>query len=207
MEATLDRRQFFEISGKGTLGTAIAVATVGAVGFTLEGCTVSWITTAINDLPTVVSIASTIASIVAAALGASGIAPAVAAIIQTASQAAQVALATVQQLVTDYQANPSASILDKIKTTLLDVQSSLGQILDAAHIDNVALRTVITAIVGTAVTVITQIISLLPTTTVAVALKSTSQSKMAIKPLAPADVKNQVNGFLNAYGYGQYAIH
>lgn len=206
MESALDRRQFFEISGKGALGTALFVATAGTTGVMLAGCNTDWITTAINDLPTIVSIATTVATIVATALGAGAISPAVAAIITTASQAAQVALATVQQLIKDYQAQPNDSVLQKIHTTLLDIQGNLGQILDAAHVENVALRTVIIATMGLAITVMTQIISLLPVTTVSVALKSTPQKSMAIKPLFVADVKKQVNGFLNAYGYAQYAI-
>jgi hypothetical protein len=207
MEAILDRRQFFEVSGKGALGTALVVAAAGTAGIALVGCNTDWITTAINDLPTVVSIATTVATIVATALGAGTITPAVAAIIKTAADAAAAALAVVQQAVKDYQANPSATLLQKIKITLLDIQGNLGQILDAAHIENTALRVVITATVGLAITVLTQIISLLPVTTVTVALKNTAQKAMAIKPLSSDDVKKQVNGVLNAYGYGQYAIH
>jgi hypothetical protein len=204
MENALERRQFFGVSGKAALGMAIVAA--AGTGFVLEGCNVDWITTAINDLPTVVDIATTVATIVAAALGAGAIAPAVAAVIKTASEAAKVALAVVQQAVKDYQANPSASLLAKIKTTLLDIQGSLGQILDAAHIDNVALRMTITALMGLAITVLTQIMSLLPVTTVTAALKSTAQKTMAIKPTPAAEVRKQANGFLNAYGYSQYAL-
>jgi hypothetical protein len=207
MELALDRRQFFEVTGKGTLGTALLVATAGSAAVMI-GCNVDWITTAINDLPTVVSIATTVASIVATALGGGAVTPAVAAIIATAAQAAQVALALVQQLVKDYQANPTASVLDKIKITLLDIQGNLGQILDAAHVANSALRTVIVGLIGLGITVITQILSLLPVTTVTVALKNAKvQTAMAIKPTSSPDLKKQVNAFLTAYGYGQYAIH
>lgn len=195
----MNRRQF---TGHLVAGAA-TLAVVGST-LTMEGCNVDWITTAINDLPTIVSIATTVATIVADALGGGILSPAVAAIIQTASQAAQVALATAQQLIKDYQAQPSASVLAKIKTTLLDVQSSLGQILDAAHIANVALRTVIAGSIGLAITVLTQILSLLPASTTALAMKA--QASAAIKPLSSTETKKQVNGFLNANGYGKYAI-
>lgn len=195
----MNRREF-----TGHLIGGAAVLAGGAEILSLEGCSTDWITTAINDLPTIVGIATTIATIVADAFGGGLISPAIAAIIKTASEAAQVALATVQQAVKDYQANPSASILAKIKTTLLDVQANLGQILDAAHVANVALRTVIIASAGLAITVLTQILSLLPSTTTAGALKA--QAKTAIKPLDPAQIKSQVNGFLTGNGYSKYAI-
>ena len=106
----MNRRQF-----TGHLVAGAATAALAGTTITMEGCTTDWITTAINDLPTIVSIATTVATIVADALGAGAISPAVAAIIKTASEAAQVALATVQQLVKDYQASPNATVLQKIE--------------------------------------------------------------------------------------------
>jgi hypothetical protein len=173
----------------------------------MEGCTTDWITTAINDLPTIVDVVTSVASIVAAALGAAGIAPAVAAIIATAAQAAQVALALLQQLIKDYQANPSASVLAQIKTTLLDVQAQLGAILNAAHIDNLVLRATITFVVGTGVTVLTDILSLLPaSTTTSLAKSAAATAKFAVKPLNANQIKSQVNNYLNGNGYGAYVI-
>lgn len=195
----LNRRQF-----TGHLVAGAATAALAGSALTMEGCTTDWITTAINDLPTIVSIATTVATIVADALGAGAISPAVAAVIKLASDAAQVALATVQQLVNDYKANPNASTLAKIKTGLLDVQANLGQILDAARIENVTLRTVITATMGLAITVLTQILSLLPASTTPTAMKA--QVSVAIKPMSTADLKKNVNAFLTVNGYAKYKI-
>jgi hypothetical protein len=205
MEMVLDRREFFGVSKKATAAVVVAVASTEV--FMLEGCNTDWIQTAINDLPTIVSIATTIATIVADAMGGGLISPAVAAIIKTAAAAAQVGLTLIQQLVKDYQANPSASTIAKIKTTLLDVQAQLGSILDAAHIDNVGLRAIITASVGTAIMVLTQILSLLPAAPAATLTANTKQvAASAVKPLDSEHIKSQLNGFLNAYGYGKYAI-
>ena len=197
----MNRRQFTGHLVKGAAVTALVGTTL-----TFEGCTTDWITTAINDLPTIVSIINTAASIVAAALGAGGIAPAVAAIIATAAQAAQVALALLQQLIKDYQANPSASVLAQIKLTLLDVQAQLGQILTAAHIDNVVLRATITFVIGTAITVLTDILSLLPTTGVVTAKAVAATAKYAVKPMNVGQIKSQVNSYLVGNGYGQFQI-
>ena len=84
------------------------------------------------------------------------------------------------------------------------MQANLGQILDAARIENVVLRTVITATLGLAITVLTQILSLIPTSTAVTAMKA--QANVAIKPTSVADLKKQVNAFLTVNGYAKYAI-
>lgn len=192
-----DRRKFLLTSA----GAAALLAGSTTSLLIMSGCNVDWINTAINDLPTIVNVVGTVLAIVASV---TTLNPAIGLAITTAATAAKVALAVVQQAVNDYKANPSATLLEKIKTTLLDVQANLGQILDAAHVVNLALRTVIIGATGLAITVLTQILSLLPANTTGAALAA--QSKAAIKPLTSDQVKQQVNGFLNANGFGQFAI-
>jgi hypothetical protein len=194
----MNRREF---TGHLVAGAA-AVATIG----TMEACTPpNWINTIIADLPTVLNIVTTIASIVEAATGV--ISPATAAIIAAAITAVQVAIPLIQKLVADYQANPTASIVANIKTALIDVQSQLGAILDAAHVLNPALRATITTAIGLAIGVLTAILSLLPSSTVSLAAKVAkvkAQSGWASDPTKASNITNQFNSFLTDNGYGKY---
>ena len=194
------------------VGTLTSAAAAGALfagtTLTVDGCNIGdWIQVAIKDLPTIVSIVTTVATIVADAATGGAAAPAVAAVIKVASTAAQVALATVQQLVKDYQANPSASTLDKIKTSLLDVQSNLGQILDASHVFNGSLRAIVTTGLGLGITVLTQILSLIPAAPKALTkTQATQLSRTAMKPLSSSDLVSHFNAFADAHGYSKYSI-
>jgi hypothetical protein len=192
-----NRREFI---GHLTAGTLMATL---SSGFMLEGCSTSWVTTALNDLPVIVNIATTIATIVADALGGGIISPAVAAIIKTAAGAVQAGLALAQQLISDYNANPSASIIAKIKQALVDVQAQLTNILQAAHIDNAALQATIAGAIGLAITVVTAIMSLLPAVTTGGAMTA---PRAAIKPLTPSQIKAQFDSILTENGYGKYAL-
>jgi len=199
----LPRREFI-----GHLTKAAAVSALTAEALTLEACNYDWLTTAVNDLPTIVQVVTTIATIVADAAGGGVVTPAILAIINTAAQAATVALNLAIQLVKDYQANPSATVLEKIKTALLDVQSDIGQILDASHVFNIALRAVISTAIGVAITVLTQIMSLIPANTSAVKSTQVSQvKKSAIKPWNKNEIVTAFNNFASDNGYGKYAIH
>ena len=197
------RREFV---GHLTAGAAAATILAGST-LTMEGCNTDWIATAINDLPTIVDVVTTVATIVADALSGGAITPAVAAVIATAAKAAEVALNLVKQLVSDYEANPSASTLEKIKTALLDVQSQIGQILDASHIFNIALRAIISTGLGVAITVLTQIMSLIPaSTTAAKAVQMAQVKKTAIKPWNKNEIVTNFNNFATDNGYGKYVI-
>jgi|ERR1700722_5631795 len=197
----MNRRQF--------TGHLVAGAAIVAAGVSIEGCAVpNWVNTAIADLPTILNIATTVATIVADAATGGALTPAIAAIIATATGAINVAIPVIQKLIGDYQANPTASLVDQIKTSLIDVQNQLGQILTAAHILNPTLRGVITTSMGLGIGVITAILSLLPApVAVAGALKAqqAAQSGWVNKPTAPATINAQFNAFLQSNGFGKYA--
>ncbi len=197
----MNRREF--------TGHLVGGAVIAAAGVSTIGCAVpNWVDTALADLPTILNIATTVATIVADAATGGALTPAVAAIIATATAAVNVAIPVIQKMIADYQANPSASIITNIKTTLIDVQNSLGDILTAAHVVNPALRAVITTSMGLGIGVITAILSLLPApAVVAGALKAqkAAQSGWINKPTAPATINAQLNAFLQGNGYGKYA--
>jgi len=197
----MNRREF--------TGHLVAGAALVATATAIEGCAVpSWVNTAIADLPTILNIVTTVATIVADAVTGGALTPAIAAIIATATAAVNVAIPVIQQLIKDYQANPTAGIIENIKTALLDVQNQLGQILTAAHVLNATLRAVITTAMGLAIGVITAILSLLPApAVVAGALKAqkAAASGWATAPTKPATIDAQLNAFLQGNGYGRYA--
>lgn len=195
----MKRREFI-----GTLTAGAATLALGGFSLEMEGCSTSWITTALNDLPVIVNIATTVAMIVADALGGSVISPAVAAIIQTAAQAVSTGLVVVQQLIAQYQANPSASIIQKIDAALTDVQANLQSILSAAHIDNPALQATIAGIIGLALTVVGAIISILPAP--APVAGGAKVARVPMKPLSPSQIKERANSILNHNGYGNYDL-
>jgi hypothetical protein len=185
----MNRRAFVLSSG----GAAALLA--GDAVF-LYGCNYSWLTTAINDLPVLAQVATTIAQIV----GGSGAAAAVATIVQ----AITAGIALIQQLIKDYEAQPSTTTVQKIEAALLDLQQNLGSILTAIHVENAALRMAVTGAVGIAVAAVTEILSLLPPNTSAAAMAA--QAKVAIKPRTASTIKTQVNGFLETNGYGKYVL-
>jgi len=201
----MNRREF--------TGHLAAGAALVAAGTAMEGCAIpNWVNVALADLPTILSIATTVASIVADAATGGTLTPAIAAVIATATAAINVAIPVIQKLIADYQANPTASTVDNIKTAMLDVQNQLGQILTAAHILNPTLRTVITTSMGLAIGVVTAILSLLPASTAAAALPHAKAATAAAtgawtkKPTDPATIKTQFDAFLTQNGYGKYAI-
>jgi hypothetical protein len=200
IEAELGRRKFM---GDLTLAT-VGIASLGT-GFVLEGCTTSWIDVALKDLPVIVNIATTVATIVADALSGGVLTPAIAAIISTAATAVNAALTVVSQLVATYQANPSASIITKIQEALTTVQSNLQAILNAAHIDNPALQATITGIIGLALSVVSALISILPAPALPASASRTTVLHAAKLPSA-GQLKSQANSILAANGYAQYEL-
>lgn len=188
----LNRREMLKVGGFAGI-TAVAIS---APVF-LTGCSAStWLQIAIADLPTITKIVTTILAIAGAT------SPGVAAAIQVGVTAVQTGIALVQQLIADYKANPSASLIQKIESTLNDIQSQLGTILAAAHIENTVLVATITGLVGLAVTAVTAILSLIPQTTMAGALRA---PRGAIKPMTPAEIQAQCNSILVRNGFGSYA--
>jgi hypothetical protein len=188
------------------VGMTVAAA---SAGFVLEGCTApNWVNVAVADLPTIINIAGTVASIVADALSGGVLAPAIAAAIAVAANAAKVAVPIIQQLIADYNANPSASIVAKIKTALVDLQGNLSQILDAARVIDPVLRATITGAIGLAIGVITGIMSLLPAPVAVAGAKKAqmkAQGAWVTKPTDASTITAQLNAFLVENGYGRYA--
>jgi hypothetical protein len=150
----MNRRKMLLATGTGGL----ALATVGLS----EGCNASsWITTAINDLPTILSIVESIIGIVGAAQGSAD--PAALALAQKLAGEANTDLQTLQAIINGYNASPTKTTdLQKIDALLLSVQSNLAGVEGALHITSPAIQAAISAGISAALVIIVALQSLIP---------------------------------------------
>ncbi|MFZ0640648.1 MAG: hypothetical protein WA020_08395 [Candidatus Acidiferrales bacterium] len=179
-----------------------SVCTILSLALILAGCSVSWINTALADLPVITQVALNIASIVSAADG-SQVSPAVATQVQSISNQVKSDLTLVQSLITSYQSATAAEqpgIVQKISAALSDVQTNLTAILTAVHVNDAALQATIVAAVGVAVTTVASIASLLP------AAPGTVRANRAVKPPSASQLKKQFNAIFLANGFPQARI-
>lgn len=191
----LIRRQFLAL----LLCCSITVAAVP-----MTSCSASWITTALNDLPVLVQIATSILSIVSAAQGNGSLPASEAAQITTIANQVKSDLQLVQSLVTQYESTKSNTLLSQIDAALTSIQSNLQGILQAAHISNVALATTITTSIGLAITVVVAIQSLVPVTPSPA--PAARVARVPMKPPKAKDIKTDYNAILAANGFSAYAI-
>lgn len=204
----LDRRKLLKF---GT--AAIAVAGVSTGMTLLTGCDMSWVTTAIADIPVISGIVGSILSIVA--LGNPALTPALSASINFGLTAAAAALVTLKTLIDDYKGAKDASVLVKIDAALTDLQGNLSDVLTAAHIKDPALQAVISTGIGLALSVVSAIQLLIP----AVAAHSSSvgfakinrNSAVSLVPqkirvTEPNTVKMMYNVVAASCGYGVEAV-
>ncbi len=188
----MNRRNFLATAGVGTVA-------VGAAG--IEGCNASaWLQTAINDLPLILQIATSIISIVGAVGGASD--PAALALAQKAADQAKTDLTLVQTLLAGYNASPSKNgVLQQIDTALLDVQTNLSGIEGALHISNPASQAAISAAISAALVIVVALQTIIPAPTPAPASR---------KALSAANSGNSIrvgyNVALAAAGASKYGI-
>lgn len=148
----LSRRQFV---ATGSVGLA-----AGAVG-SMEACNASqWLTIALNDLPTILQIVTSIISIVGAASGAST--AAAVALANTAASKAKDAIVEAQAFLAQYQANKTSTLLGNVDDALAVAQSQLGSILSILGINNPTLQATLAAAIGSALTIIVAVQTLIP---------------------------------------------
>jgi hypothetical protein len=190
------------------LKTATRYATKGLLAITLSamlivsGCSTSWVQVAVNDLPVLVQIATSILGIVAAAQGKGAVDPAVAAKVQIVAGQVKSDLELVQSLVAAYQSAAAADkpgLLSKVDSALSSVQSNLNALLAAAHVNNAALQATIAASVGLAITTVLAIQSLIP----APAAKG---ARSAVKPMNAKQLRSSFNSIVASNGYAEFAI-
>lgn len=182
-----------------TKGAAASVL-LGTAG-SLTACNASdWINIALKDLPIVLQIALSIISMVGAASGSANAGEA--AIAEAAAAEAKRDLELALQFVKDYQSHNDPGLLGKIDDLLLAVQSSLGSILSAFHVHNQVLAATIAAAIGSAITVVVAIQSLVPAPPAA----SAARKAMGAPKDHSHSIKKAYNEVVSASGGAQYAI-
>lgn len=188
---SLNRRKFMStvcLIGGGSL-TAAQIAM-------LTGCSTSWIDTAIADLPVVENIAQTVVGIIA--IPDPGLDPAIALLIKVAATGASVGLDDLKTLITDYNANPSDSLLGKIRAGIADVQKNFSSIVaQISAVSSSKLVAVLSQAGSLSLSVLSAILALLPPT-MAVA-RTTARPKVQL--LTASEIKRNFNSVAKANGY------
>ena len=180
-----------------------SVCTILSLTLIVAGCSASWISTALADLPVITQVALNIASIVAAAQGKGQASPAVTSQVQNIAAQVQSDLTLVQSLIADYQSATAAqkpAFVQKIAAALADVQTNLNAILTAVHVSDTALQATIVAAVGVAAATVASIASLLP------ASAGTVRANNAVKPPSVRELKKQFNAIFASNGFPQAEV-
>lgn len=192
----LDRRNFVKLAGMSIPAVAL---------FSTTGCTASdWEQTAIDDLPIVVTILESVLTV------AGGLAPGTTAIINTAVAAATVAIQSLSQIIADFKANPSATLLQKIQIAAQDVSKALSNILQQiAPVTGLSsqILNVINSAVALGLQIISSIASIVQSTQVTSSIKGRVVTTGKLPSLlSPAKLKASYNASLVANGFSAAQI-
>lgn len=191
-----------------SLAPFLPVAIVTPLAVSQAGCSATWIQTALNDLPILVQIATSIAGIVSAAQGQGAVDQNVAAQIQAISGQVKSDLQLVQNLVTSYQSASTTArpgLLSQIDSALGAVQTNLNALLLAFHVSSPSLQAAIVASVGLAITTVLAIQSLVPAPPAANAAR-VARSASPVRPMSASQLRSSFNAIVSSNGYGQFVI-
>jgi len=172
---------------------AVLVALL-AISLLTTGCTAQWISVALADLPVLSQMALNIGSLVTTLQSGQQLSPSEAQAIQNISAEASKDLNLLRTLYNQYQANPTASALQKIQSTVADISQNLPALLQAAHIGDPVLAARMASAVNLILATVTSFAALIPqasgmpTGRIAVA----AVGKKAAIP-QPQDLKKQWN--------------
>lgn len=154
----INRREAIKLAGTGVLTSAALAATGG-----LTGCNAQqWIQTALNDLPIVIQVVTSILSIVGT-YSAKGVDPNLIAKVNAVGKDVNDGLTLAQTLVTEYQtaaASAKPGVLSRLDTALTVALQNTNQILGL--IGGASIAPEVAAALGSAITAIVAIMSLIP---------------------------------------------
>jgi hypothetical protein len=186
----------------------VATCTLTSAALLEEGCNTSqWLTVALNDLPTVLQIATSIIAIIGAASGAST-APAVA-LANSAAQKAKDAITEAQTFLTQYQANKTTTLLGNVDDALTVAQSQLGSILSILNITDPKWQATLSAGISAALVIIVAVQTLIPAPVPATPTPAASRRAQLSKVTATNQsiaIKVGYNEALASAGGSQFAI-
>ena len=139
-----------------------ALAVLLAISLLATGCTAQWISVALADLPVLLQMALNIGSLVTTLQSGQQLSASEAQAIQNISAEASKDLNLLQTLYNQYQANPTASALQKIQSTVADINQNLPALLQAAHIGDPVLAARMASAVNLILATVTSFAALIP---------------------------------------------
>jgi hypothetical protein len=172
----------------------IILAVLLSISLIATGCSAQWISVALADLPVLTQMALNLAALVATLQTGKQLSSGEALAIQNISAEANKDLTLLQSLYSQYKANPNLDTLQKIESLIQDTTQSLPALLQAAHINDPALSTRITAAVNLILTTVNSFAALIPgaaSSSRSVVMSRTVRQKAAVP--YPKDLKMQWN--------------
>ncbi len=162
-----------------------------SISLLATGCSAQWISVALADLPVLTSMALNIGTLVTTLESGRSISAADTNAIQNISAQASKDFNLLSALYSEYKANPSASVIQKIQSAIADISQNLPALLQAAHIGDPVLAARVAAGVNLILTTVASFASLIPQAS----QMSTSQNVPARNVVIPkaSDLKKAWN--------------
>ncbi len=200
---SVNRRTFMKV---GVTGAALAVA--GPSMLVLDGCTGNWISVVEADIPVVVEIVSTIVSVVGQATGNGALSAVVAAALNQGVKTLQAGLQAFQDAVNAYKAAKTQGNIGSVIAALTAIQGDVQNVIATLPIQIPGVSTIIVAAIGTVITVLAAIQSLIPGAAPATAQLGVINAALKGKVVAPnaAALRVGFNAVLVYHGYGGQQI-
>jgi hypothetical protein len=159
-----------------------------AIALAATGCSAQWINTALQDLPVLTQMALNIATLVSTLAAGQQASAADTAVIQNISAQSSRDLNLLQTLYNEYKATPSPTTLQKIQSTISDLNQNLPTMLQSAHISNPTVSARMAAAVNLILTTVNSFAALMPQAS------SATARKISPSPLLHAnDLRKQWN--------------
>jgi len=135
-----------------------------SISLVATGCSAQWISVALADLPVLMQMALNIGTLVSTLDSGKPLSSADAAAIQNISAEASKDLNLLRALYNEYKAAPNATTIQKIQSTIADIDQNLPALLQAAHISDAMLASRVTAGVNLILTTVNSFATLIPQT-------------------------------------------
>jgi hypothetical protein len=181
------------------------VAIVLSVVLITTGCSGSWISVALADLPVLTQMALNIGTLVSTLQSGKAISASDASAISNISSQASKDLNLLSALYNDYQKSPGPSGLAQIQGVIADINQNLPALLQAAHIGDPVLSARVSAGVNLILATVASFAALLPSSAAAKSVTPAVQAKVRYKRSAatafvktpviasPSELKKQFN--------------
>ena len=155
------------------------------------GCTAEWLNVALADLPVILQMALNIGNLTRTLQTGQQLSPAEIAAIQNISDEASRDLNLLKSLYDDYKTNPNDSTVEKIETTIAEINQNLPALLASAHIKDLGLSASISAAVTLILNTVNSFATLIPNLAAQPVAKAVRRN--VAPPLHPQELKAQWN--------------